>query len=627
MTSPSSSLTLWLTMWSSAETMRTLGWALIHFVWEGLAIALILYVVLGFSRSALVRYNASVCALLGMFVAPVVTFAVLAQRSEPSTPLPDAANALRTIQVITSSAGDKTVSALASSVTSVDWLGWFVLAWFCGVLVFGLRALGGWVLLARVRREHNRPLATGLIEMCHALQQRLQIGRSVRYLQSKIVHTPAVMGWFRPVVLIPASAIGGLSPEQLEAVIVHELAHIKRLDCFVNLFQIAAETLLFYHPAIWWVNRVIRTERENCCDDVAVATCGNAGEYARALTLLETARIAPSWALAATGGVLKSRVSRLLGLQSITRSVPAGGLAAIGVLCAAGVLIAATAFNENIARGGYADPPRQVEDLSAAPAPAAQAIASPAPAAPVHPGWPVARAMPAPAPVAAPAAAELGAPAVPADPEEQADSSAPSASSYIDGLRAAGLKDLTVDQLIELKVQDVTPAYVRDMRAAGFDPTVHELVAMKVQGISPEYVKDLRAAGLNPGMHDLIGMKVQGITPDYIKSMQSAGLGDVKIHDLIAMKVQGIDSEYVKDIRATGLNPSLHDLIGMRVQNVTPEYIRGLKSAGLGDLKTHDYISAKVMDITPEFIEKVRSHGFKDLSLHQLIALKNAGIF
>src|SRR5947209_18639181 len=124
--------------------------------------------------------------------------------------------------------------------------------------------------------------------------------------------SPAVVGWFRPLVLLPVSAISGLSPEQLDAVIAHELAHIKRLDCFVNLFQIAIETALFYHPAVWLVSRTLRTERENCCDDVAVRVSGNRAAYVRALTIMEAWRPAPALAAAATGGSLKSRISRIL---------------------------------------------------------------------------------------------------------------------------------------------------------------------------------------------------------------------------------------------------------------------------------------------------------------------------
>ena len=98
---------------------------------------------------------------------------------------------------------------------------------------------------------------------------------------------PTVIGWLKPVVLLPASALAGLTPRQLEAILAHELAHIRRHDYLVNLLQTLVETLLFYHPAVWWLSRRIRVERENCCDDLAVSLCGDPVAYAAALADLE----------------------------------------------------------------------------------------------------------------------------------------------------------------------------------------------------------------------------------------------------------------------------------------------------------------------------------------------------
>jgi hypothetical protein len=143
----------------------------------------------------------------------------------------------------------------------------------------------------------------------------------------------------------------------------------------------------------------------------------------------------------------------------------------------------------------------------------------------------------------------------------------------------------------------------------------------------PSYIDSLASVGLtNLAVDDLISLKVQGVTADYVRQVKAAGF-DPSVHDLIGMKVQGVTPEYIRDIRATGLKPGMHDLIGMKVQGVTPEYIRALQSAGLGELTVHDFISAKVQGITPEFIEKVRSHGFKNVTLRQLIGLKIADVF
>src|SRR4029077_4170756 len=141
----------------------------------------------------------------------------------------------------------------------------------------------------------------------------------------------------------PVSALTGLSEDQLQAVIAHELAHIQRFDPFVNVFQVCVETLLFYHPAVWWLNKRIRAEREHCCDDVAVTLCGNAVEYARALTLMEEWRSAPVFAMAVNRGPLTERIVRVLGLKTLGAGVRNIGLTG-SILCLGAALVAGNAL-------------------------------------------------------------------------------------------------------------------------------------------------------------------------------------------------------------------------------------------------------------------------------------------
>src|SRR5207245_2728912 len=178
---------------------------------------------------------------------------------------------------------------------------WLVEAWFLGVLLLSLRTAGGLMLIERMRRKEIKAVGAELYLRCLVLQRRMGLDRVIRYCECHRLDAPAVLGWFRPVVLLPVRALTGLTEEQIEAVIAHELAHIRRFDCFVNLFQIATETLLFYHPAVWWVSQRIRAEREHCCDDEAIAICGDAVNYARALTLMEEGRTAPVLVMASSG--------------------------------------------------------------------------------------------------------------------------------------------------------------------------------------------------------------------------------------------------------------------------------------------------------------------------------------
>ena len=187
------------------------------------------------------------------------------------------------------------------------------MAWFAGVAACSVRLAAGWISAARLRSSHNRPPSA---EWQHALQrliERMRVGRPVRLLVSDRVESLSVIGWLRPVILAPLGLLTGLTPDHVEALLAHELAHVRRHDYLVNLLQGIAESLLFYHPAVWWLSGQIRAEREHCCDDLAVAASGDVLTYARALAELESARPAHfKAALAANDGSLVRRIRRLI---------------------------------------------------------------------------------------------------------------------------------------------------------------------------------------------------------------------------------------------------------------------------------------------------------------------------
>src|SRR2546428_154855 len=210
-------------------------------------------------------------------------------------------------------------SSRRHSMTVTQALGWALLhsLWQCALAAAALAALLA-VLPARAARIRYA-LAAATLALTLALPMatllRLQGGRPVRLLRWTLVPVPAVLGWVRPVILLPASALTGLTPLQLEALLAHELAHVRRYDYLVNLIQSVIETLLFYHPAVWWISARVRDEREHCCDDLAVAGGGDAHFYATALLGMERLRVTPpAFALAAAGrgGALMGRIRRLV---------------------------------------------------------------------------------------------------------------------------------------------------------------------------------------------------------------------------------------------------------------------------------------------------------------------------
>lgn len=625
----------------SPELLQALGWTLLHFVWQGAGLAALFAVANTICRRATTRYALAVITLVLMMAAPVITFIGFTREAVPAVTFGargPSASAVKPVQGVSVTARPSAPTSEAPARLPAGMV-WFVEAWFLGVLLLSLRTAGGLFWIERMRRKEIEPTGRQLYEKCLALQRKMGIARVIRYCQCLRLEAPAVLGWFRPVVLLPVRALSGLSEEQIEAVIAHELAHIRRLDCFVNLFQIGVETLLFYHPAVWWVSQRIRTEREHCCDDEAIAVCGNAMNYARALTLMEEWRANPSLMMAANRSPLSLRVLRLLGLDDAADRIRVVGLAA-SVVCLAGALLAGNAFLSvaHAALGAGRPAPQEQGSSSVI-------IVRPTDARSPANDWR--------ASAQAAKAKDKEKDKDKGKEQQKASDEANPKESYLDAMEAAGFKNLTADEIIAMKIQGVTPAYVKEIRELGLQPSADEIVGMKVQGITPEYLREMRTIAANLGVDELIGMKVQGITPEYANEMRGLGLKadpdnliGMKVQgitpeyiramqgfgfkpdsdELIGMKVQGITPEYVREMQATGLKPDVEELIGMKVQGITPEYVKAMQAAGFKDLDIDQLIGAKVQGVTPEFIEKARKHGFQNLTLEKVIALKQANV-
>jgi beta-lactamase regulating signal transducer with metallopeptidase domain len=631
--------------WLSPATLRLLALALLHFLWQGAALAALAYALMTLCRSAAARYVIAVAMLLLMVSAPATTFLVLNAREKAETARSTAERVVKSPgHTVSFEPGAAIPRSKPQEATPAYFL-WLVEGWFAGVMLLSLRSAGGFLVVARLRRREATPLNEELRELCLSLQRRMGLTRVVRYCQCVHLDAPAVAGWVRPLVFLPMAALTGLSAAQLEAVIAHELAHVRRFDAFVNLFQIAVETLLFYHPAVWWLGKQIRAERENCCDDEAVALCGSPVNYAQALAHMAECQAAPRLAMAANRGLLSARVARLLGANERAGTFRRASLSA-GVLCLSAALLAGSAFVGGAHNVHAQSPAQAITQLSAAsPSPTAAPVRkphlTPIPYTAVFVLAPNANSRqetnPAPSPQPAPA--------------QQPESSGK--ASYIDAMKAAGLTNLTVDQLVGMKIQGITPEYVKSMKDLGLkiDPDTligmkvqgitpsyaaqmrtatgqsldaDDLIGLKVQGVTPDYIKEIHDLGLRAHADDIIGMKVQGVTPDYIREMRSLDL-KVDSDDVIGMKVQGITPDYVKSIHALGLYPSADELVGMKVQGITADYLKELQAAGF-KVDADEAIGAKVQGITPEFIKQARSHGFKDLTLDQLISLKQTGV-
>lgn len=320
----------------SAIFASALTQTLLDSLWQGALLALLAALLLSVlrRRSAALKHVVGMVFLLAMALLPLATFMSLMTAGSVTA---------STGSVTPAPQGAATLELLSPGVRLIlapTWLTWF---WFAGVVVMLLRLIGGGWMVRKLDRKAFTALSPIWLTRIDALRHAMGIRREVAVRLLQGVGLPCSARVWRPVIWLPISMLTQLTPDQIEALLAHELAHVRRLDWIWNGLQRVIEALLFYHPGVWWLGRRIRQERENACDDLAVAACGDAIVLAEALANLERFRMPTHiFALSANGGSLMQRVTRLLLPNTPVRlswSVPVGLLA---VLCS-GALLAAQA--------------------------------------------------------------------------------------------------------------------------------------------------------------------------------------------------------------------------------------------------------------------------------------------
>ncbi|HET6764812.1 MAG TPA: M56 family metallopeptidase, partial [Longimicrobiaceae bacterium] len=332
-----------------APLFQALGWGLVHFLWQGVIVAVATRALLAAFRgaSSTTRYAIACAGMLAMAAAPVVTTATVLRSGDPSPSVEATAGARPFTLGAPGAGGDAAIGAAETGEVRADgrtsaagsggswmerartgvqpWLPLVVLAWLVGVAIGAVRLAGAWLHLRRLRTRWATEVAAEWNAVVQRLVREMGIPRPVRLLESARIRVPAVMGALKPVILVPAGLLVGLAPQEVELILAHELAHVRRWDYVVNLAQSLLETVLFFHPAVWWLSGVVRDEREHCCDDAVVGATRQGKRYARALLAAEDLRAAgpgPMLAPALGGGSLLRRVRRIVAPGT---DVPAGG--------------------------------------------------------------------------------------------------------------------------------------------------------------------------------------------------------------------------------------------------------------------------------------------------------------
>ena len=307
------------TTFFSEPITSALGWTLLHSLWQGGVVVLLAAVALFAlrKRSSVVKYWVGISGLVAQVVASAATFVLYYQ---PVSAV--ATSSLTTLQTQRYWASGMTYAKVA-----LPWykevllflqlhLDTIVLFWGIGASVLLVRLVGSWVYVQQLKAEGIQLTEPSVQSLFRRVLGTLRIRQNVHLFESVRVNTPMVIGFVKPVVLLPVGLVTGLSPKQIEAVLAHELAHVKRYDYLVNLLQSLVEVVYFFHPALWWLSGRVRQEREHCCDDIAVAVCGDKMAMAKALAEVAAYRSTPALAMAFANkkGAMLHRVKRVLGV-------------------------------------------------------------------------------------------------------------------------------------------------------------------------------------------------------------------------------------------------------------------------------------------------------------------------
>jgi beta-lactamase regulating signal transducer with metallopeptidase domain len=660
---------------------QAIGWALLHLLWQATIVAAILAAVLALlsKQSAGARYAASCGALAVVFamflgtawraydpgVAPIAVAPHAASSGDTAislakVPLVIAVDAARSWR-------ERVTDLVAAARQSLPGV---VALWLAGVALLSLRLIVSWTRARNLVRRAATEASPQWLAVAARLSAALGLRRGVQLLESAAIEVPSVIGSLRPVILLPASTLTGLTPEQLEMVLAHELAHIRRHDFLVNLMQAFVETLMFYHPAVWWMSRRVRIEREHCCDDLAVSVCGNPLQYARALTRLEELRAAAlPIVVAANGGSLIERIRRIATRRNeLTASSPRWA-AAVAMLVIVGAALAVPSLPALAQRDGNKHAAKQDDakksshkssahvdvvapesetdadanadsnansnndsnddiiidsnsDLEDAVSDGVEGATSDfseynynipgVPAPPAAPGMPA-------IPMVAPAMP--GMPAMPASPAMPTPPAVPGAPAM---LAMPAPPAAPMPYAMATPRAAIAPA--APVAIAGMDLDIDHDVNDDADDDRDTDTHDRKVSDGKLSVDELISMRAVGVTPQYVTEMRAL-FPDVTVRELIGARAVGVTTEYVRKLRDAGIEVrSARAAQSLAAVGVKPEFIRAMRDAGLSVTNAREAESLAAVGVKPEFIRAMRDAGMSVTSAREASGLAAVGV-
>ena len=538
--------------------IRALCWTLLHSLWQGLILAVLAGAVMLLTKRAPSATRYIILGILAMsflagsgytffreFRSPVTSAPSFTTHAAPVGGTPSAPAAWAQDQPAPASGVDQLVQYFNAHASIV------VVLWFIVFLARFVKLLSGVVYVQRVRHYKTNPVPAEWQDRLTSLVQRLKITRPIRLLESALIKVPVAVGWLKPLILVPVGMLAQLSPDQVESILLHEFAHISRRDYLFNLVQNIVDTLFFFNPALLWVSSLIRTERENCCDDVAIRETRSRRKLIEALVSFhEYQQSTQNYVLAFAGqpnGIVK-RVERIVHKRNHSLNAGERLLLMVGVLLLCGAFITIN--------GGRTAEPLRVKTIVHH-----QTTVKTIPRPTISEVVQKKRIDPVKLPISA--KSDFGADF---NTEFRKDTSKP------DTAKLATLTKVDIDLLIRARDHGVTPDYLAELKQLGYTVSLEQAIRLRDHGVTAGFIRDIQKEGYSQITLDkAVDLIDHGVSAEFIHQVKAEGFPNLTLNEAVKLLDHGVNIGFIRDWKKkTGSQLELRDYIKLRDAGIDP---------------------------------------------------------
>jgi beta-lactamase regulating signal transducer with metallopeptidase domain len=636
------------------ELAGALGWTLLHSIWQIAAIGVLnafLLMVLR-RKTAALRYRITGLAMLAIPVVAIFTFCLYYSASPNDWSHAQNATILlqqegniqnlenAELEALIASNGTTTASEKAETGFGARVQAYFephfpliAALWLLGVSFFLLRLLGQIGRLYYLKNRMNFPVDEYWTELVEQLSAKAGLSKAVDLVESALVRTPVVIGHLKPMILFPLGIINRLSPQEVEAILAHELAHVVRYDFVFNIVQSLVEALFYYHPTVWWLSEQARSEREMACDHFAIGLTGDSLSYAKALVTIQEMAwfpLSPSLAFAGQGkGQLKTRIQRILNVKHNTIFA----MEKFAITSAVLLIVVGLAYSQSGTRRteitkneetsmdtdyvirleasgiweGTIEKDQVCMSFSSRKNGGMWSSSdcfakSEFSALPVNESeFTLKR--------------EAGTMTMKGRFENNEGYGRFTFTSNTDFktyLEQQGIANVTDDVMLHLFFTDINKKYVDFLKQNGYDKiSKSQLRDLAIHGLDfaalKDYIDIFKTAGYQQvSLNKIVEYRIHGVDREYIQSFESMGYQNVSLSDMLQAKIHGVEGDFVKYLRANGYKDiSLNQVMQFRIHGIDPDFIADMNKAAKKTLDPGELVNARIHGLKPGDAAKI----------------------